>query len=68
MVKKVKCPQCGKPTFFSPDNPNRPFCSERCKILDLGDWAQEKYRVPSEEGPRAADSESTKNFDPDDEI
>jgi endogenous inhibitor of DNA gyrase (YacG/DUF329 family) len=33
---------------WSPDNPYRPFCSERCKLIDLGDWAMEKYRVPDE--------------------
>lgn len=46
---KVKCPTCGKPTQYGPDNQFRPFCSERCKILDLGAWADEKYRVPSSE-------------------
>jgi endogenous inhibitor of DNA gyrase (YacG/DUF329 family) len=31
------------------DNPYRPFCSERCKLIDLGKWAGEKYRVPTKE-------------------
>jgi len=31
---------------FSPQNPSRPFCSERCKLIDLGAWASEAYRVP----------------------
>ena len=30
----------------------RPFCSERCKNIDLGDWASERYRVPTEQGPQ----------------
>jgi hypothetical protein len=34
---------------WRPENRNRPFCSERCKLIDLGDWATEKFRVPVEE-------------------
>lgn len=41
----VKCPNCGKPTRWSTDNPDRPFCSTRCKQIDLGAWASEAYRV-----------------------
>jgi endogenous inhibitor of DNA gyrase (YacG/DUF329 family) len=35
----VNCPQCGKPVEWRKDDPNRPFCSARCKLLDLGEWA-----------------------------
>jgi endogenous inhibitor of DNA gyrase (YacG/DUF329 family) len=42
----VPCPRCGAAAPFSPENRWRPFCSERCKIVDLGDWASERYRVP----------------------
>ncbi|HCO66084.1 DNA gyrase inhibitor YacG, partial [Alloalcanivorax sp.] len=35
------CPQCRKPSRWD-DNPWRPFCSERCKLIDLGDWASER--------------------------
>jgi endogenous inhibitor of DNA gyrase (YacG/DUF329 family) len=45
-VKKVPCPRCGRPAVFAPENKWRPFCSERCKIVDLGDWASERFRVP----------------------
>lgn len=44
----VPCPTCGGPSLFSPDNRFRPFCSERCKQIDLGAWASEEFRVPSE--------------------
>lgn len=44
----IKCPRCGKKGFWTPDNPFRPFCSERCKLIDLGDWADEKHRIPGE--------------------
>ncbi|MGB9179444.1 MAG: DNA gyrase inhibitor YacG [Pyrinomonadaceae bacterium] len=42
-----KCPTCGKPVEWK-DNPARPFCSERCKLIDFGRWADEEYRVPAE--------------------
>jgi uncharacterized protein len=43
----VKCPICRKKVAFE-GNPFRPFCSERCKLTDLGNWASEKYRIPAE--------------------
>lgn len=43
----VKCPNCGKETEFS-GNEFRPFCSERCKLLDFGAWADEEYNLPIE--------------------
>ncbi len=47
--KKVRCPQCGRFTPWE-NNPYRPFCSERCKLIDLGHWLSEEYRlsVPAE--------------------
>ncbi len=42
----VSCPQCGKPAEWSPANEFRPFCSERCRLIDLGAWANESYRIP----------------------
>ncbi|MBX2994363.1 MAG: DNA gyrase inhibitor YacG [Bdellovibrionaceae bacterium] len=44
----VKCPRCGTRASFSPENPFRPFCSERCKLIDLGQWADESFRIPAE--------------------
>lgn len=46
MSKQVKCPTCSKLTVWSTDNPWRPFCSERCKQIDLGAWADEKFAIP----------------------
>ena len=43
----VKCPNCGKGTEYR-GNEFRPFCSERCKLLDFGAWADEKYSVAVE--------------------
>lgn len=47
----VRCPACGGDSIFAPSNPYRPFCSERCKNLDLGAWASESFRVPDETPP-----------------
>ncbi|HEY3327287.1 MAG TPA: DNA gyrase inhibitor YacG [Novimethylophilus sp.] len=49
--KKVACPTCGEPVEYRTDNPWRPFCSERCKLMDLGQWASEGYRIPESEKP-----------------
>lgn len=46
----MKCPNCGQPVSWE-DNPFRPFCSERCKLIDFGRWANEEYRVPVAETP-----------------
>ena len=42
----VNCPQCGKPAAWDNANRYRPFCSERCRLIDLGAWASENYRIP----------------------
>ncbi len=44
----VSCPRCGAQVAWLAENRYRPFCSERCKLIDLGDWAMEKYRVAME--------------------
>ncbi|MBS0289185.1 MAG: DNA gyrase inhibitor YacG [Proteobacteria bacterium] len=43
---EVKCPTCEKVTSFAGSNPFRPFCSDRCKLIDLGAWAAEDYKIP----------------------
>ncbi|HVA01707.1 MAG TPA: DNA gyrase inhibitor YacG [Terriglobia bacterium] len=45
----MRCPICKKETRFE-GNPYRPFCSERCKLLDLGNWLEGRYRVPDTSG------------------
>ncbi len=46
----MKCPTCGKPVEWK-DNPSRPFCSDRCRLVDLGKWVEGEYRVPGEPIP-----------------
>jgi len=45
-VRTVPCPRCGAQAPYAPENRWRPFCSERCRTIDLGAWASEAYRVP----------------------
>ena len=52
----VACPQCGGESVWSPVNAFRPFCSERCKLIDLGAWASETYRVPVQEADELSDA------------
>jgi endogenous inhibitor of DNA gyrase (YacG/DUF329 family) len=63
--RKVRCPQCGGEAIYSPTNPYRPFCSERCRLIDLGDWASEKFRVPDESKNDMTSSEEAPEDDAD---
>ncbi|EGJ10960.1 MULTISPECIES: DNA gyrase inhibitor YacG [Rubrivivax] len=54
-ARLVPCPACKTPTPYSPQNRWRPFCSERCRSLDLGAWASESYRVAAEAPPDAGE-------------
>ena len=45
----VSCPRCGKEHPWDTGNRFRPFCSERCKLIDLGKWASEDYRIEQRE-------------------
>ncbi|CAG0928370.1 DNA gyrase inhibitor YacG [Rhodocyclaceae bacterium] len=54
----LQCPRCRKETHWQ-GNPFRPFCSKRCKTMDLAAWADEEYRIASEDKP--ADDESNDN-------
>lgn len=47
-VTTVKCPTCEAPVEWSPQSPSRPFCSERCKLIDLGAWAAEEHSIPGD--------------------
>ena len=55
----VPCPTCRAPTPFAPGNRWRPVCSERCRSVDLGAWASERFRVPAQSPPDSALDETT---------
>ncbi|MBL8377299.1 MAG: DNA gyrase inhibitor YacG [Burkholderiales bacterium] len=50
----VACPVCAAPVAWGPMSEYRPFCSERCRLIDLGAWANEGYRLPTAEEPDPA--------------
>ncbi len=60
----VKCPQCKAEVTWD-NNPHRPFCSERCQLIDLGAWADERYRIPGgilEDESDQVDDDSDENL------
>ncbi len=50
MNKPIKCPTCAKELIWSEKEKWRPFCCERCKLIDLGEWASENHRIKDEPG------------------
>jgi hypothetical protein len=56
MAATVKCPTCGRSIEWSAQSPFRPFCSERCRVIDLGAWLSEKHAIPGASGEPAADA------------
>lgn len=54
--RAVNCPRCGTPVEWTAAFPYRPFCSERCKLIDLGGWANEDYRIPVQESKDEPDN------------
>jgi len=58
MSLEIKCPHCHKKCLWDISiNPFRPFCSDRCKLIDLGDWASEKNKIPGEQTQPSSNSE-----------
>jgi endogenous inhibitor of DNA gyrase (YacG/DUF329 family) len=60
----VKCPSCGKSLEWSGANRWRPFCSERCKLIDLGAWISEQHSIPGEPVPEAQPERARGDRDP----
>jgi len=52
-VQRVKCPTCQREIDWS-QSPFRPFCSERCRLIDLGAWLTEKHAIAGEPAPEQA--------------
>ena len=55
-IRSVNCPRCSVPVIWGTESPFRPFCSERCKMIDLGAWADEQYRVAAKESDQDPES------------
>jgi uncharacterized protein len=59
MAPKVKCPTCGRSIEWSAASPFRPFCSERCKLIDLGAWLAEQRSIADDAAPESSPGEPT---------
>jgi endogenous inhibitor of DNA gyrase (YacG/DUF329 family) len=55
-VRAVRCPTCRRETPWE-GNPHRPFCSDRCRVMDLAAWADERYRIPGDPVPTEGDED-----------
>lgn len=53
----VSCPQCHRQHEWDRASPWRPFCSERCQLIDLGAWLTERHVLPGESSPEPTDDE-----------
>jgi uncharacterized protein len=49
MAARLNCPTCKRPIAWSERYPYRPFCSERCRLIDLGAWLSERHAIPGED-------------------
>lgn len=58
-MKKLFCPICKKETYWK-ENPYRPFCSERCKLIDLASWIGGEYKIPGEKVNPSCSDENQK--------
>lgn len=65
MSSVVRCPTCERSVEWNESSPWRPFCSERCKLIDLGAWASEKHSIP---GGTAESEEKLRDSDESDEV
>ncbi|MBP6353632.1 MAG: DNA gyrase inhibitor YacG [Acinetobacter sp.] len=52
MPRTFPCPRCGEASLWE-NNEFRPFCSERCKMIDLGAWASDEYSIATQDTPQA---------------
>lgn len=57
MAMIVDCPTCAIKVEWTEKNKFRPFCSARCRQVDLGAWAEEKYAIPAAKLPQEQDDD-----------
>jgi endogenous inhibitor of DNA gyrase (YacG/DUF329 family) len=62
MPARLKCPTCKREIVWSDDYPFRPFCSERCRLIDLGAWLSEQRAIPGKEA-EFSDDDSARGGD-----
>jgi uncharacterized protein len=64
MPTVVNCPHCGRPVEWVPASRFRPFCSERCRLIDLGEWLAENHRIPDATDAPSDDPPDSEGLDP----
>ncbi|HEY6838294.1 MAG TPA: DNA gyrase inhibitor YacG [Geobacteraceae bacterium] len=60
-LTKIRCPHCRKETTLQ-GNPFRPFCSDRCQLIDMGAWVNEEYRIPGADAAHGTDGADGEPF------
>ena len=65
LTRIVRCPTCQKSVRYDLENAWRPFCSDRCKTLDIAAWADESFRIPGPASDGAVEEEEKKPSDDD---
>jgi endogenous inhibitor of DNA gyrase (YacG/DUF329 family) len=64
MATIVKCPTCRRPVEWSSESLYRPFCSDRCRLIDLGAWLTEQHKIPDESSAEGEDMPSDPTEEP----
>lgn len=62
-MTEVKCPTCSKKVVWDASSTYRPFCSERCKLIDFGDWAAEQHKIPTKSAVKDVDMMSDEELE-----
>lgn len=62
MPRTFPCPRCGEASTWE-GNEFRPFCSERCKLIDLGAWASDEYKLPTQDAPQSGLQRQEDDYD-----
>jgi hypothetical protein len=63
VAQRLRCPTCQRPIQWSEQFPYRPFCSDRCRLIDLGAWLSEKHTIAGDT-PEATDERAPSADDP----
>ncbi|HME89838.1 MAG TPA: DNA gyrase inhibitor YacG [Myxococcaceae bacterium] len=66
MPRQIQCSICQSPVLPRKENPSFPFCSPRCRLIDLGKWLGEEYRIPERRADREDESAPSADGEPDD--
>ena len=59
---EVKCPTCDGKVIWSTEAKYRPFCSHRCRLIDLGKWADGSHHIPGEAAPSNEESQLPQDY------